>query len=508
MHVPGQSHFPEGVMLRSTAGSIVAAIGISLAAGAAVHAQAGRANLPQYFTQAEFAGRRARVAEAIGPTGIALMQGAATTHSSGLFRQSNEFFYLTGVVVPQAYLLIDGTGRSVLYLPHADPARALTEGDLLTADDPQNVIKATGVDDVRGLEMLSLDLNNRARSAKHIYAPFQPAEGMSESRDGAQRRNADAAADPWDGRITREAHFSNLIRNRVPFLELRDLSPIMDELRALKSPAEVALMDRATRIAGEAIMEAMRSTEPGVKESELDALAQFVFVRNGGQGEAYRAIVASGPAAWNAHHRAAQRPINDGELVLIDYCPDVSYYRCDVTRMWPANGKFNAWQRELYGFYLGTYEAILSEIKPNITGQAVLQAAVRKMDQLLSTTKFSKPAYEQAARQFVDNYRRSSERPNAGLGHAIGMSTHDLGSGTGVLRPGLAFTIEPQFRVPEEQIYIRLEDMVVITPTGAQILSDWLPRDIETIERVMAEEGLLQKYDAIPFASRPAAALP
>src|SRR5687768_7535177 len=135
--------------------------------------------------------------------------------------------------------------------------------------------------------MLSLDLNNRARSARQLYVPFQPAEGMSESRDGAQRRNADAAADPWDGRITREAHFLQLLRNRVPFVELRDLSPILDGLRAIKSEAEIALMDRATKIAGEAIKEAMRSTEPGVLESEIDAIAQFVNVRNGAQGEAY-----------------------------------------------------------------------------------------------------------------------------------------------------------------------------------------------------------------------------
>jgi Xaa-Pro aminopeptidase len=484
------------------------ALALSLASIDDAQAQVGRAHLTSYFTPAEFAGRRARVAEAIGPTAIALMQGAATTHASGLFRQSNEFFYLTGVVVPQAYLLIDGSGRSTLYLPHADPARALTEGELLTSDDPQGAAKAAGVDEVRALEMLSLDLTNRARIAKQLYVPFQPAEGMSESRDGAQRRNADAAADPWDGRASREAHFIQLLRSRVPFLELRDLSPILDGLRAIKSTAEIAVMDRATRIAGEAIKEAMRSTEPGVLESEIDAVAQFVNVRNGAQGEGYRAIVASGPSAWNPHHRASARAITAGELVIMDYCPDVSYYRCDVTRMWPANGKFNAWQRELYGFYLGTYEAILSEIKPNVTAQAVLQAAVKKMDQILSSTRFSKPAYQQAARQFVDSYRRQSERANAGLGHAIGMSTHDLGSGTGVLKPGLAFTIEPQFRVPEEQIYIRLEDMIIVTANGVQILSDWLPRDMDRIERIMTEEGILQKYDAIAFASRPGAPLP
>ena len=103
-------------------------------------------------------------------------------------------------------------------------------------------------------------------------------------------------------------------------------------MRAIKSPAEIAVIDRATRIGGEAIMEAMRSTAPGVAEHELDALARFIYVRHGAQAEAYRAIVASGGNAWFAHHRASDKVMTDGELVLMDYCPDLHYYRCDVTR--------------------------------------------------------------------------------------------------------------------------------------------------------------------------------
>ncbi len=156
-------------------------------------------------------------------------------------------------------------------------------------------------------------------------------------------------------------------------------------MRAIKSAAEIALITRATKIGGEAILEAMRSTAPGLAEYELDALAQFIFVRHGTQGEAYRAIVASGPAAMNAHHRAGDKIMTDGELVLMDYCPDLGYYRCDVTRQWPVNGKFTPDQRELYGFYLGVYEAVLYAIKPGITSQQILQAALPKMDAILAT---------------------------------------------------------------------------------------------------------------------------
>ncbi|MCR4374000.1 MAG: Xaa-Pro peptidase family protein, partial [Acidobacteria bacterium] len=332
--------------------------------------------------------------------------------------------------------------------------------------------------------------------ARAIYVPFAPTEGSSESPDGARRRTADAAADPWDGRISREAHLRNLLKARAPGLEVKDLSPLLNTMREIKSPAEIALITRATKIGGEAIIESMRSTVPGLAEYEIDALAQFIFVRHGAQGEAYRDIVASGPAAMNAHHRAGEKVMAAGELVLMDYCPDLGYYRCDVTRQWPVDGTFRPDQRDLYGFYLGAYEAVLHSIKPGVTSQQVLQAGVPKMDALLAAATFSKPVYAAAARQAVERYRTSAAR-GGGLGHAVGMATHDFGGGTGLMRPGMVFTIEPALTVPEEQIYIRLEDMIVITETGATILSDFVPRGIAAVEKTIAAPGLLQQYGRI-----------
>jgi Xaa-Pro aminopeptidase len=198
----------------------------------------------------------------------------------------------------------------------------------------------------------------------------------------------------------------------------------------------------------------------------------------------------------NAHHRAGEKIMEAGELVLMDYCPDLGYYRCDVTRQWPVDGKFSPGQRDLYGFYLAAYEAVLYSIKPGVTSQQVLQAAVPKMDAILAAATFSKPTYAAAARQFVDRYRTTAAR-GGGLGHAVGMATHDFGGGTGLMRPGMVFTIEPALTVPEEQIYIRLEDMIVITESGATILSDFVPRGIAAVEKTVAAPGLLQQYGRI-----------
>jgi Xaa-Pro aminopeptidase len=474
-----------------------------LIAHATGSAQAGRAFTTDFTTQ-EFASRRAKIYEAIGRDAVALMQGLPSVHSSAVFRQSNEFYYVTGVVAPHALVLLDGAAqKTILYLPKQDARRAATEGELLSSDDPVKTASITGVDEVRSTDRLITDLT--AITAKIVYVPYAPTEGASESPDGARRRTADVAADPWDGRISREDHLRALLKTRVPALEQRDRSPILNRMREIKSPAEIAIINRATKIGGEAIIEAMRSTVPNLTEQELDAVGQFIFVRHGAQGEAYRAIVASGPVATNPHHRAGPKVMVDGELVLMDYCPDLGYYRCDITRQWPVNGKFSPTQRELYGFYLGAYEAVLYAIKPNITAQDVVKAALPKMEKILAETKFSKPIYQNAAKEYVERYRLmlnpDTTGPNRGrganLGHAVGMATHDFGGGSGVMRPGMVFTIEPELRVPEEQIYIRLEDMIVITDSGAQITSDFVPRSIDAVEKTVAELGLLQKYGRI-----------
>jgi Xaa-Pro aminopeptidase len=462
-----------------------------------VHAQAGR-GFTTDFALSEFAARRARIYDAIGPQAVALMQGLPSVHSSAIFRQSNEFYYVSGVVAPQALLLMDGASRrTTLYLPKQNVSRAATEGEVLSSDDPASTARITGVDVVKGPEALAADLA-ALTNARAIYVPFAPTEGTSESPDGARRRTADAAADPWDGRISREAHLRQLLAARAPALEVRDLSPILSTMRELKSPAEIALITRVSTLGGEAILEAMRSTEPGLAEYELDAVAQFINVRHGAQGEAYRAIVASGAAATNPHHRAGPKVMTDGELVLMDYCPDLGYYRCDITRQWPVNGKFTRDQRDLYGFYLGAYEALLYAIVPGLTAQQIVQKALPKMQAVLAAATFSKALYREAANQFVERYRTMArgERP-ANLGHAVGMATHDFGGGSGTMRPGMVFTIEPALTVPSEQIYIRLEDMILITESGAKILSDFVPRSIEAVERLVAEPGLLQRYGRI-----------
>lgn len=462
-----------------------------------VNAQVGFSPFRQDFPPAEFAARRAKVFEAIGASSLAVVQGAPSPPGYTRFRQSNEFYYLCGIEIPHAYLLLDGANkRTVLYLPHRNAGRERSEGKLLSAEDADEVKKLSGVDDVFGTDLLGEHLARAARSniIRTIFTPFSPAEGTAMSRDLAVRVIGDYAADPFDGRGSREGEFIQLLRTRFPQYTVNDLTPTLDQLRLIKSPREIAMIEKATRLSGLALMEAMRSTVPGTYEYELDAVAKYVFYRDGAQGDAYYSLIASAQNAYWPHYNAGQRKMLDGDFLLMDYAPDVGYYMADVTRMWPVNGKFSPWQKELYGFYLACYRAILNHIRPGVTAQAIKLEAVRDMESALGTTKFSKPEFERAAREFVTSYKQSAANPRSGLGHWVGMATHDVGVDYGPMRAGMVFTIEPALVVPEEKIYVRLEDMIVITDTGARIISDFIPMDIPGIEKVMKDEGMLQRY--------------
>jgi Xaa-Pro aminopeptidase len=449
------------------------------------------------FTPQEFAARRAKMYDAIGEGGIALVQGAAAPAGYTRFRQSNEFYYLCGVEVPHAYLLLSGSQRTAaLYLPHRNEGRERSEGKLLSAEDAEEVKRLSGVDAVYGTDLLGEHLARYARGtqSRTLWTPFSPAEGTAMSRDLAIRAVADASSDPWDGTDSREGRLIAMLRARFPQLEVRDLTPALDAARLIKSPREIELISKATRLSGLALMEAMRSTVPGITEYELDAVAKYVYYRNGAQGDAYYSLIASGPNAVFPHYNAGKRVMRDGELLLMDYAPDYGYYMSDVTRMMPVNGKFSDWQRELYGFYLDCYKAILSHIRPRATAATIMKEAAADMRRALQRTKFSKPVYEAGAREFVESYERSAAAPCASLGHWVGMATHDVGRDCGPLRPGMVFTIEPALRVPEEKIYIRLEDVIIIGEGKADILTTFVPMDIQGIESLMREEGMLQRY--------------
>ncbi len=434
------------------------------------------------FPAQEYAARRARVMEKIGD-GVAIMQGTTERPGEQPLRQSNQFFYLTGVVEPRAILVIDGrTKRSTLFLnPRNERREKMMFGPGLYPGE--EAVEATGIESVLPRDDFKTMLEGFARDGRTIYTPFRPEVlGSASSSDPAALAKA-TKNDPWDGRSSREEAFIEKVKAVSPQSQIKDLDPILDLMRGIKSPREIEIIREATRIAGLGIMEAMRDARPGMYEYELQADAEFVFKKYGAYGAAYFALIATGKNTFYSHYHKDTAKLQDGDLVQFDYAPDYKNYASDVTRVFPANGKFTPWQREYYTIYLRLYQALMTSIKVHTKPSDIMKDAVVKMDSIMASYKFTDPKIKQAATQFVERYRNS--RANS-LGHTVGMEVHDVRNPTETLEPGEIFTIEPAMQIPDLHLGIRLEDMLLITENGYEDMSSFVPIEIADIEKLMA----------------------
>jgi Xaa-Pro aminopeptidase len=443
----------------------------------------------EIFPIEEFAARRARVIERIGDA-VAVLQGTTERPGEQAFRQSNQFFYLTGVVEPRAIVAIDGrTKRSRLFLqPFDDRRETRMFGPGLHPG--AEAARTTGLDEVLARGEFARAVDELARDGRTIYTPFRPEVlGEASSTDPSALWRA-TKADPWDGRPSREEAFIAKLGAAAPSATIKDLDPIVDALRITKSPREIALIREATRITGLAIVDAMRDARPGMREYELQADAEFVFKKYGAYGPSYFALIATGTNTFYSHYNKNTATIEAGDLIQFDYAPDFKYYQSDVTRIFPATGSFTARQRELYTIYLRLYQALMTSIRVHAAPRDIVRTAVEKMDGIMAAFSFTDPKIKAAAADFVDHYRRSTA---ASLGHAVGMEVHDVGHPPPTLEPGQIFTIEPAMQIADERLGIRLEDMILITDAGYENLSAHVPIEIDAIEATMRERGLQKK---------------
>ncbi len=435
------------------------------------------------FPPEEFAARRAKVFEKIGD-GVAIIEGTTERPGEQPMRQGNQFFYLTGVIEARAIALLDGrTKETTIFLQTEKPLDVTSKygpGALYPGEDTAKLI---GVTKALPREQLTTMLAAIGREGRTIYTPFRPETlGSASSGDtlGLVRMNHD---DPWDGRSGREEMFRIHLMTAAPKSEIRNLDPILDELRAIKSEREIAVIREATRLTDRGIMRAMHAAKPGMFEYQLQAESEYEFKKGGAYGPSYFALVATGKNTWYTHYHYNTAALQAGDLIQYDYAPDYKNYSSDVTRIFPANGKFTAHQKEYYTIYLKLYQAIMTSIKVHDTALAVTQRAVAKMDAIVAAYTFTDPAVKTAVLGFVDGFRKSK---GGWLGHAVGLEVHDVYGSYKTLEPGMIFTIEPELRFPEEHVGVRLEDMLLITPDGYENMSRAVPIEVEDIEKFMA----------------------
>jgi len=431
------------------------------------------------FAAKEYAARRARLMEKI-PDGVAVFLGAATPASDVAFRQGHDFAYLTGVPVPNAYLVVDGLRKESILFFTMTEAEAESEGiPRELARDPKGV---TGIERVLPAEQFGSVLAGLCQRTRIVYAMFKPEEiGPENANEKFNALQRTMTLNPWDGRLTRELQFVKQLRDRFPQVEIRDCSPLVWELRKIKSAAELDVLRRAARIGVKAHRALIQSTRPGVPERSLAAVFEFVCGIEGAAGQAYRPIIMSGKNHAYGHYSAYDRVLQAGDFVILDAGPDYGDYHVDISTSFPASGSFSARQKELYEIALAVRDVCLASYRPGLTFKQVGERVAAALKE---------KGLDAYAKDFAGIVRYG------GYNHMIGLATHDVtGSFAGpdeVLAAGMVFACDIQLFRLEEEIGIRVEDTVAITETGCENLSLGVPRTVAEIEALMRTGGILQ----------------
>jgi len=425
------------------------------------------AGLP--FDKSEYAARRQKLMEKI-PDGVAIVWGAQPLTNYYRYSQNNDFMYLTGVEIADAVLIVDGASKSstLLFTSTEDAARA--EG--IGAELVKNPREYTGIERVLPYENLDTMIANIASRTRVLYTCFQPEELYREaSLEKLRTLQRSMLLNTWDGRQTRELQFVNWLKQRFPQVEVRDCSPLIWELRTIKSPAEIALLRRAAQIGVKAHTELLKAVRPGIYEFELSAVFNYICEKAGAQESAYGVIISSGENHPYVHYSRHDRLLKDGDFIVVDAGPDLDYYDIDITTSFPANGRFTPRQKEVYEAALAVHEANLKVYRPGLTAEQCRG----EVDELLK-------------KQGFDLNKDYFKRMRGGFGHYVGMATHDVGGSPQVLRPGMVFANEPYMFWRGEDLGVRVENTIVITDTGCENLTAGIPRTIREIESFMQKK--------------------
>jgi Xaa-Pro aminopeptidase len=324
--------------------------------------------------------------------------------------------------------------------------------------------RATGIAEIRPIgdlpDQLDRLLVGRARPA--LALPLYPEEIGLRILDASYPVIENRRKDPFDGGTWREDRQRLKLAERYPSIDLKDASPALRALREFKGPEEIEAMREAGRISCLGMIAAIRAAKPGAFEYELEAAMAAVCRRLGGQGWAYGPIVGSGPNALIMHYNRNERRMEAGDTVLMDAGFSWNYYAMDITRCFPVSGRFSAAQRKAYDDLLKVQVEIVERVRPGISLLELHNMANRRLKAL---------GYGKALVHF--------------LGHFVGLAVHDPGVPARPLRAGHVITIEPGIYLEHEGFGFRIEDTVLVTADGSEVLSAGVPKDAETMEALV-----------------------
>jgi Xaa-Pro aminopeptidase len=462
--------------------------------------------------QDDLAARRARAMDKLGPDTVAIFWSAPPrVYSNDVnyeYRQDSNLLYLTGIDQEETILVLmpgNATRREVLFVREADARREHWNGHSLT---PAEASAASGIQTV-----LTANQFEGFAAAMLGGQPVPALGGADEAKrfsdalaDGKaslalllepQRTLADA---PGSAR-----QFAARMRDRFFGFQVKDASPVLAELRQIKTPYEQQVLRKSAQISSDAHKAGMRAAAPGKFEYEVEAAIEEVYLRNGAMSWGYPSIVGSGPNATILHYEKSSRQMQNGEVLLVDAAANYRGLTVDITRTYPINGRFSAAQREIYEIVLAAQEAGIKAAKIGARTQDIQNAC----DEVLRAGLVKLGLVTEASGNQFKIWATH------GVSHWIGLDVHDVGPRGKPLAAGMAFTIEPGIYIREaalnalpktaenaalidkvhaavqkyQDIGVRIEDSFLMTPSGVENLSAGVPRTADDVERFLAAKG-------------------
>jgi Xaa-Pro aminopeptidase len=417
----------------------------------------------------EFANRRAALCKTVGDKGTIVLFARITLPESNHYREDNDFFYYTGLREPGAIMVLDSaTCKPTIFQPQYSARMIQVLGPTILSRSNEEraqlgystVLPVTEVDNV---------LTRTVGRDPQLWVRL----GFPDKADGARGEtgtdNARHYSNPYGSEEPTDLVAVNKLRVRYPMAQLHDLTPLMDAQRNIKTAAEQAWIRKVGKLGADGIKRAISIAKPGIMQYQVEAEASYVYAKNGAEGWAYPAIVGSGRTANTWHYFSNRDKINPGEVVVFDFSPDAHQMTMDITRTFPIDGKFTPEQAKWYQCDLDSQKATIEMLRPGNTYEQAAEAGYK--------------AFEKCG--VADQYPGGKESPHIS-GHWVGLATHDVGPPMrGPIKPGQVLTVEPIIEFPDKHIHFRVEDTILITENGNEVLSSAVPKEMAEIEKLV-----------------------
>ena len=410
----------------------------------------------------EFSRRRHALAQD-AKSGYLILFARNALPESAHYREDNDFFYFTGLQDPGAVLLIDlDKDETTIFEPQMSPRAAQVYGPNLLAM-PEAEQKSFGAMKVLPLNLLDATLSRLVGSGKQV--DLWARLGFPDKADGARAEtgfdNAMQYMHPY-GAAPANLESATKLRERYPMANLRDLTPLIDALRNIKTPQEIAILRRNGKLSAAGHLRAISHARPGLWQYQIEAEAEYVFHQGGAQGDAYPAIVGTGENINTWHYFSNRNRIQPNELVVFDFAADLDHMTMDITRTFNISGRFTPEQAKWYDVDLAAQKACIALLTPGHTYEEAAAAGKKVLDDAGIGAQW-----------------------HGWPGHFVGLATHDVMRPSGPVKPGQVVTVEPIVEFPDKRMHFRVEDTVLITSGAPEVLSADVPKERSEIERLV-----------------------